>query len=675
MEEYFAAREAEEAAGVILSRAENWFRMMDTNGYLDKLTKAWSAYHGAYYSDASSGHKITFGGEQGELVNLPVNHFRNICRNILTMVTASRPSLEARATNTDYKSLVQTKLANGLLDYYMREKRLEDYLHKAIEFAIVLGSGYIKMEWNATSGEIYDYNEDTNTPIYEGDVVFKNLDPFNVVLDSTKENENDHDWVLTRTFKNRFDLAAKFPELNDDILRMETKDQLERYSTSAGFWEETDDIPVYEFYHKKTEAMPEGRYLLFLDSNVVLMDTPLPYRDLPVYRVSPAVILGTPFGYSDTFDILPIQDALNSIYSTILSNHNAFGVQNILSPRGADVTSEQVSGGMNFIEYNSEAGKPSALNLLQSSPESYEFISLLERTAETISGVNSVARGNPESSLKSGNALALVQAMALQFVSGLQQSYVKMIENVGTGLVNMLKDFAAVPRIASIVGESNKTYMKEFTGDDLSSINRVIVDVGNPLARTTAGRVQMAEQMLQMGLIETPEQYFMVINTGKLDTLTDGIDRELLLVKAENEKLMANEDVDAAATDRHSIHIKEHKTVLADPDLRKDPELVQKVLSHIQEHINLLRNTDPDLLMIIGEQPLAPPGGSPANQPQADILQGVISAQEIMQAPRAMAAAAQNPATLEGTIMPQPAQPPAPFENMAIAPNQNIPQS
>ena len=47
--------------------------------------------------------------------------------------------------------------------------------------------------------------------------------------------------------------------------------------------------------------------------------------------------------------------------------------------------------------------------------------------------------------------------------------------------------------------------MKEFTGDDLTSVNRVIVDVGNPLARTTAGRVEMAEQLLQMGVIKTPQ--------------------------------------------------------------------------------------------------------------------------------------------------------------------------
>ena len=52
---------------------------------------------------------------------------------------------------------------------------------------------------------------------------------------------------------------------------------------------------------------------------------------------------------------------------------------------------------------------------------------------ETLSGVNSVARGNPEASLQSGTALAMVQSQALQFMSGLQQSYIQLIEDVGTG--------------------------------------------------------------------------------------------------------------------------------------------------------------------------------------------------------------------------------------------------
>lgn len=675
-EEYFASKEAQDTARIVLTKADRWFHSLDVNGYLDKLKEAWSSYHGAYYTDVGSGHRITFSGEQGELTNLPVNHYRNIARHVLTMITSNRPSLQTRATNTDYKSLVQTKLANGLLDYYMREKRLEDYLYRAIEYAIVLGAGYIKMEWNSTSGEVYDYNEETNTPIYEGDVRFTNLSPFDVVFDSTKEDSSQHDWVLCRSFKNRFDLAAKYPEQADGILKMETKDEKQRYNFNGVFYDQSDDIAVYEFYHKRTESMPDGRYMLFVDSDVVLSDAPMPYRELPVYRVAPADILGTPYGYSDMFDVLPIQDAINSLYSAVLTNHNAFAVQNVLSPRGADVTVEQISNGMNFIEYNGQAGKPEPLNLLATAPETYKFIEMLERVAETISGVNSVSRGNPESSLKSGNALALVQSMALQFASGLQQSYVKLIEDVGTGLINVLKDFAAVPRVAMIVGESNRSYMKEFSGDDLSNVNRVIVEAGNALSKTTAGRVQMAEQLLQMGLIKTPEQYIGVMNHGKIETMTDGIDRQLLLTKSENEKLVDGEMVMAVFTEPHSLHIREHRDILSDPDLKNDPDLVMRVQAHIQQHINLLRTTDPDTLIMLGEQPLAPvnpalqqpmPGQPPAGA--MGQLDPVLQSQIAQQMP------AQDPTMMEGTIMPAPPLPPAPFQDLPVLATDVIPQS
>jgi len=713
--EYFAAKDGEDTARIVLQKANKWFHTLDVNGYLDKLKDAWSAYHGAYYTDVGSGHKLTFSGEQGELVNLPVNHYRNICRHMLTMVTSNRPAMQARATNTDYKSLVQTKLANGLLDYYMREKRLEDYLTTAIEHAIVFGSGYVKMEWNSTAGEVHDYVEPVNKkrkvtesrfddelgedieedvfdeegnpveedeldddgnpieeesgyPVYEGDVVFSTVSPFDVVFDSTKEDNQKQDWVLIRSFKNRFDLAAKYPEMKDEILRQETKDEKERYDFNGAFYDESDDIAIYEFFHRQSESMPNGRYLLFVESDAVLLDTINPYKKLPLYRVSPGDILGTPYGYTDTFDLLPIQDAINSLYSAVLSNHNAFAVQNVLIPRGADITPSQLAGGLNVIEYNTQAGKPEPLNLTATPPEVFSFITILEKTMETVSGVNSVSRGNPESSLESGNALALVQSMSLQFISGLQHSYVKLIEDVGTGLISLLKDFASAPRVASIVGEANRTYMKEFNGDDLSEVNRVIVDVGNPLSKTTAGKVQMAEQMLQMNLIKTPEQYISVINSGKLETMTDSIDRQLMLVKSENEKMIAGGEVQVIDIEPHSLHIKEHRDILSDPALKEDPNLVSIVLNHIQEHINALRQVDPDILMHIGEQPLAPPGGMPANQPSPDdmVNQSAMGQTEEM---------LQQPGETADPTLPQPATPPAPFENLPTDAADLLPQS
>ena len=688
MEKYFAKESSDKTVGVLIEKSQKWFSGINDNMYIDNVKKSWYSYYGCYYT---VNHEVSFGGESGELVNLAVNHYRNLAQHILVMVTSSRPSFNCRAVNTDRKSLLQAKLGNGLLDYYMREMRLERLMKKAVEYALVLGSGYIKLEWNSTKGSIYDYIEpdekdivdydedglplDENGnilesyPIYGGDVDFSIMSPFDVVFDPSKEDVGKNEWVLCRSFINRHNLAAKYPELASKILKQPTKDEDQNGKVDRMVltpYNETDDVAVYEFFHERTEALPEGRYVLYLSEDVVLEDTIMPYRSLPVYRIAPSDIIGTPYGYSGMFDLLPLQDMINSLYSTTATNVSAFGVQNILNPRGNDVDISQLGDGMNFIEYNSQIGKPESLQLTHTSPEVYQLIQLLEKNMETLSGVNSVARGNPESSLRSGNALALIQSQALQFVSGLQQSYIQLLEDVGTGLINLLKDFANVPRIAAITGISNQTEMREFKSDDIEAVNRVVVDVGNSLAQTAAGRAQIAENLLQMGLIDTPEKYLMVLNTGNLDYMTEGKMDQMLLVKGENESIIKGEEVIAVFADQHAMHIREHMDVLGDSVLRKDPDLVKTVLDHIQEHITLLQTTDPNILAITNQQPLAPPGGTPI-APQGQGQQPNVNNGQMMQSMGAMEAGIQAPQMPqpagEGELLPE--QPQTPEELMA----------
>ena len=621
--EYFAAAESEKLINTVMEKSDRWFQGLDDRGYLYKLHRARKAYHGDFSSGEN--HSIQFGGEQGELTELNINRFRNYCRHIITMVTASRPAFQSRATNIDYKSEAQTKLANSLMDYYTREKKLENNFYKAVESAVVLGSGYIKMSWDSSLGEERDYigvsPEDSKT-VHEGDIAYYNISPFNIVFDFTKIDNDNHDWVLVRNFKNKYDIAAQFPEHYDRIIaldRDQNYDDFLRYDYHNSYEDETDDIPIYEFYHRKTAAMPEGRYVLFVDS-IPLMDTGIPYRELPIYRISPSDIIDTPYGYTDMFDFLPIQEALNLLHSTILTNQNTFGVQHVLVPRGTDIAPAALEGGLNFIEYNHQMGKPEALNLTSTPPEIFEYIKMLSGEGDTITGVNSVSRGQPDPSLKSGTALALVQAMSLQYVSGLQRSMVQLMESVAMGTIHMLKDFSATKRVATIVGKTNRPYLKEFTSDDLSNISRFIVDIGNPLSKTTAGKLEQAKDFLQMGLIRTPDQYTEVLSTGNLDSITDDGTKSLMLIRAENEKLIAGEFVDVVATEDHIAHIREHATVIADPESKKNGPLIKATLAHMMQHINALRTTDPDLLQVLGQPSLAPPdllgakGGAPATE-------------------------------------------------------------
>jgi hypothetical protein len=628
---YFAADKAEVKVRVLREKSSDWFAGINDSNYLNKIERSYKAYYGDYYGSSGHGdHAISFGGENGELVNLAVNHYRNLARHIHVMVTGTRPAFQCRAVNTDRKSMIQAKLGNGLLDYYMREERLEEILKDAVQYAIVLGSGYVKLEWNSNKGEIHDVVEpDPNSihstdedgipldeqgnvldgfNIHEGDVDFSLISPYDVVFDATKEYYDKNDWVLVRSKINKYDLAAKYPELRKQIIELDTVDKHMMVKNSSAYSKrnETSDVFIYEMFHKRTASMPDGNYFMYCNEEVILEDTVLPYRGLPVYRITPSNIIGTPYGYSDMFDLLPLQEMLNSLYSTAATNINAFGIQSILAPRGCDIEPEDVGDGMQFLKYNAQFGKPEPLQLVATSPEVYQMMNLLEKTMETLSGVNSVARGNPEQSLRSGNALALVQSQALQFVSGLQQSYIRLLEDVGTGLINLLKDFAKAPRMIAIAGINNTSEMKEFKSEDITSINRVIVDAGNALMQSTAGRAQVAENLLQMGLIDNADKYLMVLNTGNLDYLTDGKIDNLTLIKSENEGMINGDIQQAIWSEKHSMHIKEHMEVLNDAELKKDPQLVQIVLDHVQEHVNLLRTTDPALLQMNGETPIAP---------------------------------------------------------------------
>ncbi len=204
------------------------------------------------------------------------------------------------------------------------------------------------------------------------------------------------------------------------------------------------------------------------------------------------------------------------------------------------------------------------------------------------------------------------------------------------------------------------------------------MSVGNPLARTTAGRVQMAQELLQMQQINA-RQYIQVIETGSLDSVIESDMQESLLIKQENEYLMEGKEVLAEMFDLHAEHIREHRAVMADPDLRKDPALRAIVQAHMQQHIDFLRTVDPDLLMITKQQPLqspmapqmAPQMAGPAGQPPGPGAQSVMQMQEGLPQPNEMLT---GQGSGGGNMIPAPAAPPGEFANLPTQAGDMLPQ-
>ncbi|MBK7497375.1 MAG: hypothetical protein IPI28_18970 [Candidatus Omnitrophica bacterium] len=389
-------------------------------------------------------------------------------------------------------------------------------------------------------------------------------------------------------------------------------------------FEESDDVPIFTLYHKKTPSMPNGKMAIALDKETTLYSGAIPYRNMPLRRLTTSTHLSWNFGYTLAYDLLPLQNGLNILDSIIITNQSTYGVQNIIAARGSNVQASQLAGGLNLIEWDVIEGgaEPHALNLTSTPAEIFNYRGTLVQDLQLISGVNAVSRGDMSALGKnmSGSAMALIQTMAIQYANSLQKSYIMTLEGTATDTVHILRDFAKVPRVAMIVGKSNENFMKSFTGDDLSEVNRVTIDIGNPMSKTVAGRTDLADKYLEHGFAKTPEQYEQVMSTGKLEPMIEGDRAELIQVRQENENLTAGKPVMAIATDNHILHIMEHKVPIAG-DGRWNAQMVKRTTDHITEHLELLKSTDPMLLSILKQPVMQPqdpqvgPGPTNGDQP------------------------------------------------------------
>jgi hypothetical protein len=234
------------------------------------------------------------------------------------------------------------------------------------------------------------------------------------------------------------------------------------------------------------------------------------------------------------------------------------------------------------------------------------FAEALKKYMEELTGINSVTRGNPTENITSGSMAALLQSMAIQFNSADERSYTFNLEAIGTHVVRIYQRMASAEQLISISGQDEQWTVRSFQGEDLKDVLRVTVKTANALSRNIAGRKEIADNLLNGGLIRDPREYLQVVHTGDLSPVFRGPVNELACIKSENEMLLRGEKPKISVWDNHELHIREHRGEL-DTKARYDEALNAGINEHLQEHYMLwgkLSREDPDRCTAVGYQPL-----------------------------------------------------------------------
>ena len=593
----------------------DYVTFLQLSGRLERWQRNYSNYYGAATASPASSNKISTAGYSGEYTTLMVNDYRNLLTHLVVLTTQGRPALKAMAANTDSQSRTDTIIADMLLEYAMRSEHAETDVKRCVELALLYDEAFLLQLWNANIGEDIITDPDSGVMLHAGDVEEYVFAPCDVARDVNLRS-TDNNWHILRVQKNRYDLIAQFPVFKDDILAASTQE-----SYLPGIYtfavpnpsSNHDLVDAFIFIHKKTPSVPQGRLTMYV-GDVALIDGPLPYDSVPMGRISPADQDQTCFGYSQGNDLLSLQEGKDALLSIILSNEVTFGGQNIATKKGSGLTWSQLGEGFNLFELENPATDINPLQLTKTAPEIFNFVKMLDSKQTQLSGLNDTVRGNPQDNIQSGSAMALIQAQAIQFISGLQESYTQLLETWGNHRIQIYQKYAAAKRVGDIAGKANAAYMKSFTWtkDDIQSVKRVQCEVVSALSKTYAGKLTMAQDLLKLGRIQRPDEYFTVLETGRLEPLYHDELADLIMIAAENEALQEDTPVLALVTDLHKQHILAHRSLLNDPETRiNNQPLRDRVTAHIMDHMNQLRQISPQVAWATNNEMPPPPPPPP----------------------------------------------------------------
>lgn len=618
---YWAAESPGDVLGGLLERRTDINRSFESDPIYNKIWRSEAYYYGFFDdSDDSGDTAIQVTGEHGQVLTFTLNYYRYLLRQLLTLVTEERPRYQATPANTDNKSRVQARLGNRVLEFYLRKRQLHQRMKETMEDALVYGTGFLKVFWNPALGERIEDERDPGEFFYEGDVDAEVLDFENVIWDFRQlADASKMNWVGILSRVSRWDLIARFPEFKTEILNAESRAEDETTGENVeGLSEEDreeDYVTQVEFFHKRSDAIPEGRYILGLIDGTVFLDMENPYRRLPVHVVRPSKIRKMALGWTPAFDIQKPQELLNEELAKIATVHDNLGLPLLWSPLGAKIPDPSQYLG-NIARFESEK-KPEIVNLAEVPTEVFNTIEFLIREMEKVVGLNSALQGVAQGSVRANRMQIFMAEQAIRFNSNLEQSYIELFENVGESILQLLQDFPEKERTIQVVGEKNAEQLIQFGPADLYSVSGVVVDTGSSILRTTEGKLEVVGLLSQNRIPVPKEEIVAILNGAPLEALTEGVEGQNDVATRENESLMSGEGHQALATDNHLYHMKKHVSVLNSPSARNDPQLAEDVLVAVMEHIEMYN--DPgifELQLALGYAEIPPRGASGEALPQ-----------------------------------------------------------
>lgn len=566
------------------------------------------------YSNASSIYAI--GGkiddyvqrvlEEGSVSRVNHPHIHDLTEVKVSQMTRLKAGVRVKPTHSEYDDRGAAKVANLVVSHIFDYNNVDAQMINYHRFKYIFGQIYADINWEWDAGDLdplyveakkvgIDDLELTSGkrvsldyPIRIGEVVVKLRMPWNFLFERTKTlRYEDARFCFQIDFKDKEELALDYKDFDPNFngtVDSPGNNYLSSYSTM-----ESNEIPVFTFWHKKTKYLPKGSKIIFTEHQILDRgEHPFSHGDFPVERLTDLDIATIPDGVSRYIFCLPIQKRIDDLNLMIDTNIKKFANTKFIVP--PDTNIDQLADDSEVIVLAPGATPPAVLNVNPLPEHLVGRTNYLVQILQTLMGSHGVSRGEIPKGIVSEDAMAYLNELESERANSEINKTGKFTVKIAKKAISIAGDkYSLTPeRLLKVVGKNNQTYIRNFDAADLNNDYDIQFENSDGFPESVASKRQRINLMFQQNpqmLSGSEWLHYMGLNDD--EAVIDSVTSTIKSAESENEDLLNGQPV--APPEDYEDHIVHYRIHVRDIQKRyfkeeASPEVRANYMQHLFWH-------------------------------------------------------------------------------------------
>lgn len=547
--------------------------------------------------------------QQGLIYDAPdeinINECFRIVMEQVSLIVSNELVPQVLPTNDDYKDKIAAKITKEWLESMSYDLDLDTQRSKWELQKCTFGEAFVIPVWDEDKGDLLpeakkykdedlDYVDENGKPVYDengkkfkvkkylrqGDVDLKNPMPFELMIDPKARYEDSNwfywvDWVETDYLKMKYK-GIKFKE----------NPQATKYDGMTNNIKGTPNhTKVFYFYHRSHPFLPEGKYIICTEDNMLLNETLenqpslIETTKLPLIRFIDLEMgigcRGAPILFRNLKNIVSGYNRLsNQIYNNLQAES-----PKLLVHETAGVDAQRMATGVIAMEWRGNH-QPVWTTPSTNTSSIFNFRDKLKENIIEMGMSTPIVRGQtPNAQLDSFVALQHFEDQRTQLNTPAIKGHIKAIEHLYRRLISLGRDNydPEDQRLIKVVGKNNRYTLKYFDPENLDKNYDVTLTTTGNLANSKAARTQfMLTIKREFPTLVDDQMFIDNLGIGNAEKFQNSITTAINSAEAENEDMLSSIPVREPARYEDLIaHWDSHRIPMQGMEFKNAPQEIK----------------------------------------------------------------------------------------------------